>query len=466
MLRSVASLRVAVVAALCACAAVTIVAPAGMVDPVYVSPLGSDSDPGTPAQPVRTIAKAIALATPSGFPVYIAQGNYSESVSLATGVSLYGGYDPTTGWTRDPALHPSVIVGDITAIAGALIHDLTLDGLVIRSANAPAGSSSMGVFLESCQNVSVVNCRVEAGAGGAGAAGVAGLAGSAGVNGQPGCEESTAFTCSRCPRRLGGPGGVNALGNGGGRGGDAGLGPASGDAGATGSSPGGGSGGPGTPPHLGGAAPSGSFGAAGATGVAGANGTAGAALGTAGYSPAGGQPGADGTHGSGGGGGGGGGGGESGCDSHGSSGGGGGAGTGGGGGGGSFAIVLHACDGIVVKNCALYTGVGGTGGTAGGRGGNGGAGGGGGGGPSIAIYNESASPVSVLGNTYVLGTPGDGGGGPAPGLTGTREQIHGPSGLVTGVDGFEGPRGAELAAGAPNPFEHSTRIDYVLVHAG
>jgi hypothetical protein len=516
------SAAVRTAATLCWCAGLAIGAFPCLADPVHVSPGGSDSNPGTPGQPVRTIARAITLASGSASPVYIGQGTYSETIGLASDVSLFGGFNPGAGWTRDPSLYPSVIVGGTTAIVGDMDHNIVLDGLVIRSSNAGAGGSSTGVFLSSCQHVSMLGCRIEAGIGGAGADGPAGLPGGAGANGQlggPGCEESSGLLCSNCARPSGGMPGTNPWGNAGGRGGDAGHAAALGTPGTAGAGPAAGAGGSGTPPHLGNWDPPLTYcGVAGAPGAAGTNGTGGLAVGgvtAAGYAPAAGQSGSLGQHGAGGGGGGGGGGGETNCDSYGGGGGGGGGGgerggtgVGGGGGGGSFCIVLDSCDVISVRDCALVTAMGGAGGSGGGggaggaggigarvgssnmgnpyggtseqedgsnggrgadggHGGGGGFGGGGGGGPTIAIFNDGVGPVIVAGNGYVLGAPGAGGGGSVPGLPGVSEQIRGPSSGPVAVEGvLRLPRTIELASGTPNPFQRSTRIDYALAVAG
>lgn len=480
--------------------------PAG-ADAIYVSTTGSDLAPGTQVSPVRTLGKGIELAAAAGTIVDVAEGVYAESVSLVSGVSVYGGFVPGAGWTRDVAGHPTIIAGGTTAVIGDSDNGIRLDGLVIRSTDAGAGGSSIGVFLSSCSDVTLAACRLEIGNGGAGAAGGVGTTGSAGGGGQigkPGCENSTAFLCSTCSRPAGGTGGSSSAGSTGGRGGDAGLGLSAGNAGAKGNGPAGGNGGPGVPSQFtGNLLPyQGIPGDSGAAGASGAPGGGLGVLGATGYAPAAGANGTDGSNGSGGGGGGGGGGGILDCDSYGSSGGGGGGGgarggggTLGGGGGGSFGVALLACNRVKVVGCTILTGNGGSGGAGGaggpggsagtggaggpygggseqddgasgarggdgGKGGDGGAGGGGGGGPTIGIFNASADAVGVADDSFTLGTPGAPGGGPAPGSTGLSQEIYGPIGTVA-VD--PGRSVVEVAlATAPNPFQCSTRIVYAV----
>ena len=78
--------------------------PAGAV---FASPSGSDSSTGTLAKPVRTIARAIALA-PAGGTVVLRGGTYHESLAIYKKVTIQNypkeaawmdGTVPVTGWT-------------------------------------------------------------------------------------------------------------------------------------------------------------------------------------------------------------------------------------------------------------------------------------------------------------------------------------------------------------------------------
>lgn len=71
----------------CAGAAVLFAAGSAMAADVYVSPTGSDSNPGTQAKPVKTITRADALATP-GTVVHVAAGTYKVSAPALGSVGI------------------------------------------------------------------------------------------------------------------------------------------------------------------------------------------------------------------------------------------------------------------------------------------------------------------------------------------------------------------------------------------
>jgi hypothetical protein len=431
------------------------------------SATGAPGNPGTPALPVSTIAIGLSLAAAQGLSnVYVAEGAYVEAVNLRSGISIWGGFE-ASGWARDPATHSTAVYSPSNqGVIGNADSGLTLDGLRIYGGAATAtGVSSYGVYLSSCNNVTIHDCWIESGPGRFGTSGTPGSGGtngSPGNIGQPGCENST-WPCDTCSQPVGGTGGSTPTSLRGGAGGNAGLGPGSGSQGQSGLGPSPGSGGFG---GSGGGNGNGQVGYSGAPGAYGSTGAAGASVGTSGgsgYIVALAGVGGNAIDGSGGGGGGGGGGGTVDCDSYGSSGGGGGAGgtyghggTAGTSGTGSFAVWLYQSVGIVVDGCTLVTddggtgglgGSGGTGGTGGlggsggpyggsssqedgglggrggdgGRGGNGGQGGGGGGGPSIGIYRSSGS-LTESNNSFSLGFGGNGG---APnGQSGIRTSVY------------------------------------------
>src|ERR1041384_2071926 len=88
---------------------------------VFVNALGGvDSNPGTMAQPVQTIAAGIAKALTLGKDVYVSKGTYNETVTLVSGVSLYGEFDAAAGWSR-AAANTTTIAGGTTAVVAANI---------------------------------------------------------------------------------------------------------------------------------------------------------------------------------------------------------------------------------------------------------------------------------------------------------------------------------------------------------
>src|SRR5262249_5914858 len=69
---------------------------------IFVSPRGQHSDRGPwppPRQPLPAALAAAAAAAPRR-DVYAALGVYQETVTLASGVSIYGGYQDFAGWQR------------------------------------------------------------------------------------------------------------------------------------------------------------------------------------------------------------------------------------------------------------------------------------------------------------------------------------------------------------------------------
>jgi hypothetical protein len=427
---------------------------------LFVSTGGDDAAAGTPSAPLRTVQAAILRAQTAGnqADVYVAQGNYPEALTLAPGVSVYGGYG--AAWLRDPAAHVTTVGAGTLAVQGTGVSDLALDGLTIRSANAGAtGESSYAVFLRNVTAVTLRRTALLPGSGAAGAAGANGIGGQSGNPGQGGFPGS----CD-AGHGNGGAGGSSPIAGGaGGRGGLEGANP--GVAGFPGSGPAPGQGGSGGSGGITGSP--GNPGGNGGNGAPGTNGPAGGPLGTfstTAYQPASGGDGATGTVGSGGGGGGGGGG-QGGFwvnDGGGNGGGGGGAGgsggsggTRGGGAGGSFGLVALTSQ-VALIDVQITTSNGGAGGAAGGGGaggtggnggpgatvcteevgaggnggrggdgGRGGHGGGGGGGPSIAIVVDGPSNVALTEQdvVIVLGSAGPGGSSPgAAGATGERTQ--------------------------------------------
>ena len=435
---------------------------------VFVHPLGSDAAAGTIEAPVASVSVAVALALAAGKDVYVAEGTYAESATLALedGVSIYGGYD-VLDWSRDDAHTTQILVSDSTAVEASGITTATvLDRLELVGGNgASPGASTYALFATASDALVVHRCELTAGLASAGGAGNAGggqaQSGGSGNLGQSGCEDD-GFPCGgSCGQPQGGNGGFSPAGNTGGKGGAAQHDNSFGSPGFAGNGPGGGAGGQGTPPGQGGWAPPLQYqGAPGADGATGSHGAPGAAQYLSiGYAPSTGGPGGAGEPGSGGGGGGGGGGGDFGCDSYGGGGGGGGGapgdpGQGGDSGGGSFAIFLWDSD-LVLEDCLLSPAGGGDGGAGGngelgggggsganlngagnpyggseqddgsnggrggdgGKGGDGGAGGGGAGGPSIGVYRGGTSNPTLTSLTFDLGPVGTGGasaGNPGP----------------------------------------------------
>jgi hypothetical protein len=431
---------------------------------IFVSPMGNDGNPGTMAQPKRTIQAGISAAAGSmpARDVYVAAGTYTGQVTLSNGVSVYGGYDATSiPWGRGMMNVTTIDSGTNSAVFGSGITiPVNLQALTIRAADATLpGGSSYGIRLSNnTATVNVEGCAVFAGNGSDGSAGVSrsnganGGAGGAGGN-TPGVGGGAGS--SSCGT-TGGGGGASVRGRvdgNPGRMGGTGAGGASGGSGGGFGARGSGCCGTGGPAHD---APD-----TAVRGFDGTNGINGATPPVIGAFSADGQystpaalSGTDGTSGGGGGGGGSGGGDRHStgfcftCDDDTSGGGGGGGGggcagnggTGGGSGGGSFAIISRNAP-VSVSASQLRAGRGGNGGNggnggvggsggpggaagreasadagngapgkAGGNAGSGGSGAGGTGGPSICLFYIGVAP-SQAGTTCVRGGGGTGGNG-------------------------------------------------------
>ncbi len=140
------------------------------IGPVFVSSTsGSDANLGTIESPMRTIGAAILTAqalTPVR-DVYIAGGEYAETVTLASGVNLYGGFDQANGWARSSATtsRPVILGGTVAVWASNLTLLTRIDRLEIRSAdNYTPGQHTIGIVaLNNAFDLRVTNCVIESG---------------------------------------------------------------------------------------------------------------------------------------------------------------------------------------------------------------------------------------------------------------------------------------------------------------
>jgi len=146
-------------------------------DFIFVTPSGSDANPGTLVLPMRTIPAALARGAATGKSVLVAWGRYAGPVELVPGVGLFGGYAPDFS-DRDPAIYPVVIENPAAdgrpLLVGRGIAEATeVDGLTIRGSDATTpGAGATAVYLDRCgEAVRLSNLIVYAGRGADGAAG-------------------------------------------------------------------------------------------------------------------------------------------------------------------------------------------------------------------------------------------------------------------------------------------------------
>lgn len=437
---------------------------------IFVSPQGKDTNPGTKTAPKRQIQAAVVAAAASGKDVYAAAGSYGRVV-VATGVGIYGGYDPKT-WKRIPSRETSIIGAPEAIYAdgdtGVVLQQLDVQG--VTGGHTLPGSSAYGIRAVNGSVLTLARVDVSAGAG---VDGAAGADGARGVRGEPGSIgiRGICDTGSFIPPSVRIPGGSGAFGRNGGDGGPGGVtdieGGVDGEPGTIGT-PGGEGGAYGNPGKSG---HPGQPGRPGLPGTPGEGGSSSAAAAAQTWRGTDGSSGRSGTAGMGGGGGGGGGG-QTGyfvLDGRGNDGGGGGGaggpgepGAGGGFGGGSFGVYLYNST-LTADGGSIQAGAGGDGG-AGGRGGPGGlggqgalgravctdevgaggdggdggpggpsgGGGGGAGGPSVGVMKVGASTATLTGVEIRIGAPGAGG---ATGTGGSGSSPPAQSGVALPVSG-------------------------------
>jgi hypothetical protein len=139
---------------------------------IFVTPSGNDSGPGTLVFPMRTIPAAVTRATETGKTVLVAWGNYAGPVSLAAGVSIFGGYSPDFS-ERDPEVYPVVIenIGGQPGHPALLCENITapteMDGFtILGSQPLSPGQGATAVYFRGCgASVTMTDIIVYAAAG-------------------------------------------------------------------------------------------------------------------------------------------------------------------------------------------------------------------------------------------------------------------------------------------------------------
>lgn len=144
---------------------------------IFVAPTGSDAASGAFGDPVKTINKAVELASAVAKDVYVCNGTYAENVRLATATSIYGGYDCANGWKRvadrariAPSTGVPLTIASVTG-ASSLGGSTVIDRIALKAADAtdPA-SSSIASIVSSSTDVAIKNGLIEAGNGADGVA--------------------------------------------------------------------------------------------------------------------------------------------------------------------------------------------------------------------------------------------------------------------------------------------------------
>ncbi|MDP9149453.1 MAG: DUF1565 domain-containing protein [Myxococcota bacterium] len=127
---------------------------------IFVSPAGSDTDPGSKSAPVRSIGRAMDLAKTAGKRVYVCAGSYPEQLVVGSsrdGVNVYGALDCAT-WSYSAASKVRVApaLSEYALAIQGLQTGVTFEDLEFDAQNAPAvvpGASSVAVFVSSSQRL-------------------------------------------------------------------------------------------------------------------------------------------------------------------------------------------------------------------------------------------------------------------------------------------------------------------------
>jgi hypothetical protein len=135
---------------------------------VFVSPMGSDSAPGTKAMPVQTIGKGFDLAKMKSLPrVYVCTGTYGPLAldDKRDGIAAFGGFDCAM-WS--PGSAPTLIKSNDNKpalIASSLTNGVSLVDLQLQAQDASVASdSSVGAQLANA-TLTLRRCKVEVGKG-------------------------------------------------------------------------------------------------------------------------------------------------------------------------------------------------------------------------------------------------------------------------------------------------------------
>jgi len=168
-------------------------------DPTFVSStMGSDANPGSHGAPVSTLSKAIALAQTRSGVVFACAETFAESVTIPSGVELWGGVDCAAGWlhvtgkkttiTPEPGAIPLRFMSGPKRSIVADVH--------AEATDAPlAGQSSIAALVNAGAVVEIIRSELVAGDGAAGArGGTETLPAKEGEAGAPGNDACTAST--------------------------------------------------------------------------------------------------------------------------------------------------------------------------------------------------------------------------------------------------------------------------------
>jgi len=169
---------------------------------------------GTGNHPCKSIWFGLGRVSGGRNKVLVADGLYTEQLTLANGVSVLGGFRADT-WERHLSSTGTIVrapegAGDRKTIIAVDINIATvIEGLVVNAANATStGANSYGIYVRNSTGALVIrNNLIFAALGGPGSTGSRGTSGDNGVVGTVGLPTKHLSSCSSTPNNAGGAGG-------------------------------------------------------------------------------------------------------------------------------------------------------------------------------------------------------------------------------------------------------------------
>jgi hypothetical protein len=147
---------------------------------------GSDNNPGTMSQPLRTIQMSISAAQSAARArLIVSLGTYNEIIFIPSGISLYGGYDRANDWSYSPQNTTTI---DGTVSFEDVSGETHFEGFSVMALPAAidGGSSYAVQIVDSPGPVFVQYNTLVSGHGANGTDGLSGTNGGAGTNGVAG----------------------------------------------------------------------------------------------------------------------------------------------------------------------------------------------------------------------------------------------------------------------------------------
>ncbi len=139
---------------------------------IFASTTGDDTADGSQAAPVKSLKKAVELATSQGEKaIYACTGDYAESIELPGGISLFGGLDCAANWKYVDSMTRSSIQGSADEIPLKIVGSGTVNvgNINVTAADAllPGGSSIAALVDGASVNWAYVRLTAGAAANGA-----------------------------------------------------------------------------------------------------------------------------------------------------------------------------------------------------------------------------------------------------------------------------------------------------------